>query len=186
MSHDDPRMIGPLTDMLFSKRWRSLARNRLIVLLPRLPEVDTETPRVPVGLFNLYLEPTSAKLTRNAPTAELPVASKGNWGIVRNSRDMEMITAIAQGTPYFGDVTTLGHLRWLALYAVEPLRTAAEECLPRVEERVRLEQERRARQKVGEQLLRASAPAQTAQETLLRPATETQSTVSDQLLRPVQ
>jgi hypothetical protein len=166
-SYDDPRVIGPLIDLLsYRERSGSPVRRHLVALLLRVQESGMEMADIPIGSLNLYLGRACQEQNHDR-------------------LDVELIVAMVQASPCIGNVTTLKHVLWLSSFAVEPIRTAARGCLARLEARVRTEKERLARQKVGEELLRASAPEQAGQETLLRPAAQPQTTQPDQLLRPV-
>jgi hypothetical protein len=152
--------VPVMADFLFDKgeTAHALARAVLIRQLPRL-------------------EPGQAALLADSQQHRLNDILRGN--------DVELIIAILQAYAQVGDASTLEPVGILARSAENfRVREAANLCLPPLRARIVAEEERKQQIRLGKMLLRPSAPAEP--NTLLRAATPTPETASEQLLRPLE
>jgi hypothetical protein len=171
----DMRSIGPLVDALHldDGMTREIAFAALIDLLPRLKASDA-------ALLN---EAQRAKLCQ---LLSLPVENplyKDIRGLFRpaNNKAVDFRVAIRQAFAQVGDSKALGVVERLATREAKTegerrIQEAAEACLPALQTRADLERS-------SQTLLRASMPSSDASDTLLRPATGTQDSAPEQLLR---
>lgn len=169
---DRVEAIGPLLSGLGlpSKAFQDVVMNALLALLPRVKSGDVVFLSDD-GLLKLYEIVKSANhplaRTLSEQYDDLLVAILRAIGEVGDERVWEAVLNLATR-----DVTTDSQ---------ERIRQAAQECLPRLRERIeRLEQER-----VGQHLLRPSNAPEALAEVLVRPAEGSTTTDPQQLLRPL-
>ena len=171
----DVHAVGALIDTLKleDRKIHAIAMDALIELLPRLTANDSD------------LLTAEQRALLDSKLRGMPNRLDGNLRPLSPAvyeQQVAFCIAILQAFGQVGDRTALPTVERLArreAKTVEQLRVqeAARACLPLL--KLRIEQ-----QHSNQTLLRASSPADTDVETLLRPAKDSQETPSDQLLRP--
>ena len=167
---EDIRCVGALVDVWsaqgsvnYTKQVREQAQVALTRLLPRLQAGDAP-----------LLKESQRAVLRNVLT------TTGNANSPKDA-DVDFTLAILKAFETVGDWKSAPQVKRLAEPAnPKRIRAAAMECLPTLEALAE-------KQKPGETLLRASSAMEAASvspEALLRPATPTQDTAPDTLLRP--
>jgi hypothetical protein len=171
----DVRAIGPLIDTLKleDRKIHAIALESLTELLPSLTANDSD------------LLTTEQRALLDSKLRGMPNRLDGNLRSLSPAAHEQQIAfciAILKAFGQVGDRTALPTVERLAQREAKTaeqqrVQEAARACLPLL--KLRIEQ-----QHSNQTLLRASSPADTDVETLLRPAKDSQETPSNQLLRP--